>query len=277
MIKNKTILVTGSSGFIGTHLVNALKKYNKIYTMPSYGNVYNIDFKELDMVFHLGAKSIVSTANINLIDTFEYNIKGTWELLENCRKGNVPKIIVASTDKVYGEGLGRCETDNLGGVNPYEISKVCVDKLSQCYMDFYGMNIIITRSANVYGPGDHNLSRLVPRTIHNIQNNESPVIKGDGRTTRNFIYIKDVISAYLHVAEKCEKGIYNFGTNDIFSVKQIIDKIATLMNKKIEYKFEPLKNEIFHQSVDWAKLKKTGWHPKYDINLGLSETVKLWK
>jgi len=277
MIKNKKILVTGSSGFIGSHIVSALKKNNTIITMPSYGNVYNFDFSDLDMVFHLGAKSIVSKANTNLIETFNSNIKGTWELLENCRKSGVPRVILASTDKVYGEGLGRSETDSLDGINPYEASKVCVDKLAQCYAHFYEMDIIITRSANVYGPGDKNMTRLVPNTIELIKSNKSPIIKGNGNTTRNFIYIKDVVSAYMHLAEKCEKGVYNIGTNDIYSVKEIIYKVIELMKSEINPIHVPLTNEIFHQSVDWAKIKKTGWHPKYNLDKGLTETIKLWK
>jgi len=196
---DRNVLVTGAAGLLGSWLsgeliqkqanvVALIRDYvpkSRFFTENIHQNVTKvpgdlIDFTvveralneyEIDTVFHLGAQAIVGTANRSPLSTFESNIKGTWTVLESARKSKLVKqIIVASSDKAYGEhtALPYTEQHPLQGKHPYDVSKSCVDLLAQSYFHTYGMPIGITRCGNIYGGGDLNFNRIIPisRQIH---------------------------------------------------------------------------------------------------------------
>lgn len=143
---------------------------------------------EIDTVFHLAAQTIVGIANRNPVSTFESNIQGTWALLEAARRSpTVKQIVVASSDKAYGDqpNLPYFEDAPLQGQHPYDVSKSCSDLISQAYAKTYGLPVAITRCGNFYGGGDLNWSRIVPGTIRALLAGQRPVIRSDGSLIRD--------------------------------------------------------------------------------------------
>ncbi len=243
---------------------------------------------EIDTVFHLGAQTIVSIANRNPLSTFESNIKGTWNLLEACRRTDtISRVVVASSDKAYGahEDLPYNETFPLQGCHPYDVSKSCVDLISIAYHKTYNLPVCITRCGNFYGGGDLNFNRIVPGTIRSVIRNERPVIRSDGTFIRDYIFILDAVEAYLLLAEKMDdKGIhgeaFNFSNEIQLTVLEITQRILRLMNREdLQPKIlNEVKGEIEHQYLSAQKARDIlGWKPKYTLEEGLKETIKWYQ
>ena len=149
---------------------------------------------EIASVFHLAAQTIVGVANRNPVSTLDTNIRGTWALLEACRRSPaVQQIVLASSDKAYGdqETLPYTETAPVLGRHPYDVSKSCADLLAQMYARTYNLPVSVTRCGNFYGGGDLNWNRIVPGTIRSVIRDERPVIRSDGRSTRDYLYVED--------------------------------------------------------------------------------------
>ena len=276
--KNKKVVITGSRGFVGYNLLKELQKRKaNIIEIPFANNGFpNFDDS---YVFHLGAKAIVGDVKENPKEAFDANIKGTYDLLEACRLSNPKKVIIASTDKVYGEGLNKNEYHNLNGLYPYDVSKHCADKLAQCYWKSYNMPIAITRFVNIYGEGDKHLSRIIPYIISQTLKNKPIEIRSDGKSIRDFIYIKDVINGYLKLAESKQNGVFNFGTNSQIEVIALVKTILKLTKSRSKIKILNIaKNEIREQSVNSLKSRiLLNWYPKYSLEQGLKQTIKWWK
>src|SRR6516162_1713843 len=175
---------------------------------------------EIQTVFHLAAQTIVGIATCSPLSTFETNIKGTWCVLEGARRSaRRPQVIVASSDKAYGEQkvLPYTEDAPLEGRHPYDASKSCTDILSLTYHHTYGLPVCVTRCGNFYGGGDLNWNRIVPGTIRSAIRNERPVIRSDGTLIRDYFYVKDGAAAYLHLAERMARRPENAGEAFNFS------------------------------------------------------------
>ena len=160
---------------------------------------------ETATVFHLAAQTIVGIANRNPVGTFESNIRGTWCLLEACRRSpQVREIIVASSDKAYGEHekLPYDEEAPLRGRYPYDASKACADLVTQSYAATFALPVAITRCGNLYGGGDLNWNRIIPGTIRSVLRGEQPIIRSDGRSVRDYFFVEDGVAAYLLLAER---------------------------------------------------------------------------
>ena len=319
MIKNKKILVTGCYGFLAQHLINKLllnnntvlgiynKKYQRlIFNNKKYLNnkklkIYKLDIKDLkkirrfiknnkiDFCIHLAAISQVLNSNIDPKFTFDTNFVGTLNLLEAFRKIN-PKIkfIFSSSDKVYGDSnkLPYNEDSILNGINPYDASKVCADILSRSYALSFNMKIAVTRSVNIYGPGDVNWDRIFPGTIKCLIENKKPIIRSNGKFLRDYIYIDDVVDGYISIAsymltKKFKNGlVFNFGNNRPLSVIEIVIKILEKFNKNKNFVkiLNKSNNEIKDQYSNFKNAKKyLKWYPKIDIDEGLHKSIKWYK
>jgi len=248
-----------------------------------------INEHEIDTVFHLGAQTIVGSALRNPLATFEANIRGTYHLLEACRlqKDTVKRIVVASSDKAYGSSpvLPYTEEMPLAAKHPYDVSKSCTDLISQTYHRTYGLPIVIARCGNIFGGGDLNWSRLIPGTIRSLYFGEEPQIRSDGKFTRDYVFVDDVVSAYLMLAqnanhENVQGEAFNFGPNSPYTVIQIVEAIQKLMGKldiriNIQNKAEA---EIKHQSLSSAKAKAIfNWKPLFTLEEGLAQTIKWYE
>jgi CDP-glucose 4,6-dehydratase len=243
---------------------------------------------EIDTVFHLAAQAIVGVANKNPMGTFETNIRGTWVLLEACRRSPlITRVVVASSDKAYGEHktLPYDETFPLQGTHPYDVSKSCTDLISKTYHHTYGTPVCITRCGNLFGPGDLNFNRIVPGTMRDAILGRRPVIRSDGTPLRDYVYVQDIALAYLLLAERMEDEsvhgkAYNFGTGTPLSVKEFIEKILVAAGRP---DLEPdIQNtaggEILHQylSSDLAK-KDLGWELTVPFEDRLKESFEWYR
>src|SRR5271166_4863746 len=160
---------------------------------------------EVQIVFHLAAQTIVGIANRNPLSTFESNIRGTWNVLEACRRSTLVKaIVVASSDKAYGDQteLPYHEDMPLQGRHPYDVSKSCADLIAKSYATTFDLPVGITRCGNFYGGGDLNWNRVVPGTIRSVIRGERPIIRSDGQYIRDYFYVEDGAAAYMLLAER---------------------------------------------------------------------------
>ena len=223
---DRPTFVTGGSGFVGSWLVkrlldagadvvclvrdwipqSELVRKNWIeQTKVVRGDVHDRDLMErvlgefeIDTVIHLAAQTIVTIANRNPISTFETNIAGTWNLLEACRRSpSVQQIVVASSDKAYGDQklLPYDENAPLEGQHPYDVSKSAADLIAHTYATSYGLPVAITRCGNFYGGGDLNWNRIIPGTIRSVLRGQRPIIRSDGEYIRDYFYVEDGAAA----------------------------------------------------------------------------------
>ena len=308
--ENKKVFVTGSTGFIGRWLVNELlSKGAKVFALVRnsadqtlrnkglekgmleliIGRVEDLDILEtairsnkIEIIFHLAAKNINIGSALSPLSTFETNLRGSYNLLEAVRRQSkqISGIILASSKEAeIFRGKGAKSRDKR---HPYEVSKTCVELIANAYADTFGLNIAIVKSENVYGGRDLNWNRLIPGTIRFISKGERPVIRSGGDIQRDYVYIKDVIKAYLQLGElisieTLENKIFYLGTEKNTSTFEIVKKICRLMNVNTgdfevrNHGFDERKQTI--QSTEKTK-RLLHWSPKFDIDTGLKETIE---
>ncbi len=239
---------------------------------------------EIETVFHIAAQAIVGIANRNPISTFKANIEGTWNVLEACRRSpTIKQIIVASSDKAYGdqEKLPYDESMPLQGKHPYDVSKSCTDLLAQAYHQTYNLPVCITRCGNLYdGGGDLNFNRIIPHTIQSIVHGKPPEIRSDGTFIRDYFYVEDAVLAYLLLVEKMEEGhiygeAFNFSNEIQLTVLELVNRILELMNSDLQpVILNQSQHEIKHQYLSAAKARDLLiWKPKYSVEEGLKKTI----
>lgn len=239
---------------------------------------------EVDTVFHLAAQTIVGIANRNPVSTFESNIKGTWSVLEACRRSPlVRQIVVASSDKAYGAQpvLPYTEETPLEGRHPYDVSKSCADLIAQSYAHSFGLPVCVTRCGNLYGGGDLNLNRLIPGTIDLLLQGRAPVIRSDGKFVRDYFYVQDAVEAYALLAEKMasDRSIcghaFNFSSDQPTTALEVVETILSVMGSTLKPTIlNEASNEIREQHLDSSKARRMlDWAPRFDLATGMAETV----
>ena len=314
--RNKKVFVTGATGLLGSCLVDDLMQRGANIVALIRDNVTksllfqsgNIDKitsvhgcledyltiertlneYEIDSIFHLGAQTIVGTANRSPLPTFEANIKGTWNVMEAARVSKlVKRVIVASSDKAYGtqKVLPYTEDAPLIGRHPYDCSKSCTDLISQAYANTYGTPIAITRCGNLYGGGDLNFNRIVPGTVRSIYQGEAPIIRSDGTFIRDYFYVKDAVKAYIALSEMLgEEGggkvangeAFNFSPEIRVTVLELVELILKLMQSDLKpVILNEVKGEIKNQYLDSTKAKTMlGWKTQWTFEESLLETIE---
>ncbi len=315
--KGRKVLVTGATGLVGSWLVKRLLSLEAdVHALvldadPESELIRSGDISRIavtngdlripadviratrnskcEVVFHLGAQTIVGTALKDPIWTFESNIAGTWNLLEAVRQsGNqVKSVVVASSDKAYGtsEVLPYLESFSLHGEGPYDVSKSCTDLIAQSYGKTYDIPVTVARCGNIYGGGDLNWSRIVPGTIRCLLQGVQPEIRSDGSFIRDYVYVMDIVDAYIHLAIETEKGCingeaFNFSRDEPISVMSLYKQICQSYNQVfIEPKIlNSARSEIKDQHLDSSKAKRVlGWKSNFTLSDGLSETVDWYK
>ena len=295
-LKGKNILITGGTGFVGSHLVELLLKEKAHIVVPfrsldprsyfvtqklsnkvilavgelnDFSRMFDIVTKyEIEYIFHLGAQAIVTTAYKNPREAIATNILGTTNILEAARlSGGVKGIIVASSDKAYGKSRRKyIESDPLRGDHPYEVSKSSADLISMAYAKTYSMPIVITRFGNIYGEGDLNFSRIIPGAIKAIETRTTLEIRSDGTFVRDYVYVKDVVRGYLLLLDligKTKGEAYNISSEESLSVLELIRTIEKVLKKKVKYSIlNSQQNEIPYQSLNFDKVKALGYRSK---------------
>ncbi|MDD5584802.1 MAG: GDP-mannose 4,6-dehydratase [Candidatus Omnitrophica bacterium] len=313
--KNKKILITGFSGFLGSWLTKTLLNHDaKVYGLdivpyrkPTIlspqdlarvkiikGSVENfplvsevIEKNKIEFIFHLAAKALVGECLKNPLKAFSSNIKGTWNVLEASRsQESIKSIVVSSSDKAYGiqNRLPYKEVSPLAGCHPYDVSKSCADLLAHTYFHTFSLPVCVTRCGNIFGPGDFNFSRIIPDTIRSAVHGKILIVRSDGKFTRDYIYVEDVVNGYLLLARtmhvsKIFGEAFNFSNEEPVTVLHLIKNIYQLAGRKPDYKvLNQAKYEIRHQYLSSQKAHKTlGWKPKYTLNEGLQKTIGWYK
>jgi len=310
------VFVTGGTGLLGNWLVKCLLTAGADVTclvrdwVPQSEMIHSRDIErvkvvrgdvrdreclerslgeyEINTVFHLAAQTIVGIANRNPISTFESNIQGTWNLLEACRRSpTVKSIIVASSDKAYGDQtvLPYSEETPLQGQHPYDVSKSCADLIAHTYAVSYRLPVAVTRCGNFYGGGDLNWNRIVPGTIRSALRGERPIIRSDGSYIRDYFYVEDGAAAYMTLAEALAKRpelageAFNFSNELQVSVLSLVQRVLGLTSSALEPDVRnEASNEIRHQYLSAAKAREVlGWQPLYTLDDGLSRTISWYR
>jgi CDP-glucose 4,6-dehydratase len=239
---------------------------------------------EIATVFHLAAQTTVGVANRNPVSTLDTNIRGTWAVLEAARRTpTVRQIVTASSDKAYGdqEALPYREAAPVCGRHPYDVSKSCADLIAQMYAKTYGLPVCVTRCGNFYGGGDLNWNRIVPGTIRSVLRNERPVIRSDGRFTRDYLYVEDGARAYILLAEALAANpalageVFNFSYERRMTVIELVDRILEVMGSRLAPEIRnEASNEIRDQYLDASKARQMlGWAPAFEFDASLRATV----
>jgi len=309
--KNRNVLITGFEGFLGSNLTKMLLSYNAnivgidIKTNRKHTILTKDDYKKIDViqgdisnyrlidnifkkheihtVFHLAAEAIVGECNQNPLKAFASNIQGSWNVLEASRNNRTIKAIVcASSDKAYGshEKLPYTEEASLIGNHPYDVSKSCADLIAYTYYHTYKLPVAVTRCGNIYGPGDFNFSRIVPDAMRCAASGETLLLRSDGKFTRDYVYVDDVVNGYIMLAEQLQKKklageAFNFSDENPMAVLDLIRMIKKLSNKRLNYKIlNKAKCEIKHQYLDSRKARKTlGWKPNVSLENGMKTAI----
>lgn len=309
----KRALVTGANGFLASRLTRALLERGDAVTaldlarsgpggLALQGIEGEVELVEADLrdegavgatvasgrfdsVFHLGGQTLVGPAMSEPAATFETNVRGTWTLLEACRRAEVAAILVASSVKAYGpsEELPYREEMRLQPASPYEASKAAADAIALSYWPAFGLPVAVTRFANVYGGGDLNFSRLIPEAIAAVLDGRRPQIRSDGSPERDFLYLDDAVAAYLAVEHAVSTGgpgageAFNAGGERLYSVAEVLETISEVAGDGLEPEYVGaggLPGEVDRQYVDSTKLSDwTGWQPAVPLREGLTRSL----
>lgn len=310
------VLVTGADGFIGgnlsrelvrrgAHVVSIARDFRPYGSLRMLGLLDKVavvhgDVADLALVqrvlneysithcFHLAAQALVGVAATNPLGTFESNIRGTYVVLEACRTArSIQSVVVASSDKAYGihERLPYEEDAPLLGLFPYDASKACADILARSYCTTFSLPCAVTRSANVYGPGDMNFSRLVPDAVRCALRGVALDIRSDGRTERDYLFVEDAVAAYLTLGEALSCGskaageAFNFGTEVSTSALHVATRVADLCGSAPAPRvLGTARHEIGRQYLDASKARRMlQWKPTQDLDGGLRKTIEWYR
>jgi CDP-glucose 4,6-dehydratase len=315
--RDRPTLVTGATGFLGGWLVQALVEQGAAVVclvrdwVPQCelvrrgllervrsvrGDVRSqallertLGEYEVDTVFHLAAQTAVGIASRNAVSTLDSNIRGTWTVLEACRRSPlVRQVVLASSDKAYGShpALPYSEDMPLQGRFPYDVSKSCADLIAQSYASTFGVPVVISRCANLYGGGDLNWSRLVPGTIRSALRGEPPVIRSDGRPMRDYLYVADGVAAYLTLAEAIAGRrdlagqAFNFGHRQPVAVLTMVERILEVCGRpdlRPDVRGEA-EHEIPDQYLDPSRARAVlGWEAGVGHADGLARAVQWYR
>lgn len=278
------VIVTGSEGFLGSHLRSKLVEEGAEVIPLDISSGTDIteweqikDYgRNIDVIYHLAARTFIPTTSKNPRDTYVVNLNGTINMLELGRLNNIKKFIFASA-YVYGppQYLPIDESHPVKPINPYNRSKALGEELCRAYYEEYGLECVIVRAFNIYGERQRE-DFLIPSIFKQISHGE--VILDDPRPRRDFIYVSDVVEAYIKAATYSGSfEAFNIGSGISYSVDDIVKKIISTLGRSIKVKYlnSPRKNEIADTVADITKAKnRLGWQPQVNIDEGIKRYVR---
>jgi CDP-glucose 4,6-dehydratase len=312
---NKNVLITGIYGFFAPHIAKNLiskganvvgsyhdiKKYSfcgidgidELITLAymdinDIGRVKEIISNyEIDFIFHCAAHSIVRTCVKNPVGAFSTNIMGTVNVLEAARLvGGVKGIMCMESDKSYGSfdsnNLPYKETQGIKPTNVYEVSKACSGLITDAYSNNYDMPVFTVRAANLYGPGDMNMSRLIPGSILRVLGGKSPILySGVADYIREFLHVEDAAMGVVGLMEQIDRSrsnIFNIGSSSVHTISEVMNIVLNSMNQELDVQIiekDPLFKEIKEQYVDYSKLQSVvSDYSARPIEEGLDDTIE---
>lgn len=310
--QEKSVLVTGAGGFIGSHLTEHLVELGaKVKTFVRYNSRNNYGLLELlpkeklesieiimgdlrdadavshaaenvDIIFHLGSLIAIPYSYVHPRENIETNILGTLNVLTAAKKNGVEKTVHTSTSEVYGTAkyVPIDENHPLQGQSPYSASKIGADKIAESFYRSYDLPVAIIRPFNTYGPGQ-SARAVIPTIISQALTGEK-IALGSLHPTRDYTFVRDTVDAFIKIAEspKSIGEVINIGSNFEISIGNLAEKIISLIGKDVKIisndsRFRPNKSEVERLWCDNSKSKELlGWSPTISLENGLKETIK---
>jgi CDP-glucose 4,6-dehydratase len=302
----KRFAITGATGLLGSNLVNRLlnmdhevnvlikDENSKSILSPNVTKIYGDISDRNDIEFfiqranpthfiHLAAQTQAYDSLKYPYPTFYSNVVGTLNILESLREfGNCKAIIVASSDKAYGELIGEKYRENhpLNGIYPYDASKSSTDIIANSYRQSYNLPIVVTRACNIYGIGDYNRQRLIPGIVYSYLKNLEIIIRNGGSDFREYVHVEDVVDAYLKLLEYVEMndkvGAFNISSGDGYSTIDLFELIQKEIGSPVKYKIVSAPTlEIVKQLMDSSLLRQeTGWIPRHNLKNDIGGIIR---
>ncbi|HOM33466.1 MAG TPA: GDP-mannose 4,6-dehydratase [Candidatus Paceibacterota bacterium] len=306
------LLVTGGAGFIGSHLVDRLIKEGyqvSVIDNLSTGNKKNVNpkahFYKIDIcspkvvgvfkkekplvVFHLASQINLRKSVVDPVEDAMVNILGSLNILQNflyyskVKPEKLKFIFVSTGGALYGETKIRPtpETYPARPLSPYGCAKLAVENYLNYYQKVFNLPVTILRLANVYGPRQNPKSEagVIAIFCEQMIKNKKIIIYGDGKQTRDFIYVEDVVNALIAALNSKNIGVYNIGTEKETNINTLFKKIKKFTNSKIQPIYKPVRQGEQKRSCLNCSLarKKLKWQPKYDLDKGLEETINWFR
>ena len=304
-------IVTGGAGFIGSHIVEELaqqkhevvifdnlfsgkleniqpflKKKNVTFVQGSVTELTVLKkiFEGADGIFHEGAIASVPRSIANPLATNEANVTGTLNVLIAARDCGVRKVLFASSSSVYGNTptLPKHEDMTPNPLSPYAVSKLTGEHYLKVFSDVYGLKTLSLRYFNVFGPRQDPKSEyaaVIPRFITKILRRESPTIYGDGRQTRDFTFVKDVVQANIRAMNSDAQGVFNVAYCKRIDLNELASQIMEITGITVPLVYEPPRTGDVRDSL--ADIRRAqdafGYAPEYTVKKGLEETIAWYR
>jgi len=312
----RPVLVTGATGLLGGWMVKRLRGLGATVValvrdgVPGsmaardghlreivcvYGSVTDAALMRrvlaeygIQTVIHLAAQTLVGVAKNDPVTTLEVNVQGTWAILDAARQMKNCQVLVASSDKAYGDAVKLPYTEDhpLRGRYPYDVSKSCVDLIAGMYATTYKLPVGIVRCGNLYGGGDLNFSRAIPGAIKSALAGEAFSIRSDGKFLRDYLYVEDAVDAYLTFAQKmaADPALAGEGFNFSLEVQMTLLDLVKMIQELAGGPIVPpvihniASDEIREQYMSAEKARRVlRWHPKCNMEEGLSRTIAWYR
>jgi UDP-glucose 4-epimerase len=298
-------IVTGGAGFIGSHIVEALAGSHEVVIIDNFssgksenlssfydsvtcikGSITNLPvledaFRKADGIFHLAALASVARSVDNPVATHETNLTGTLNVLLAARDCGVKKVVFSSSSAVYGDDPTLPKREDMSPVplSPYAVSKLAGEYYCSVFSGLFGVKTVSLRYFNVFGPRQDpqaEYAAVIPKFITRLLNHQAPLIFGDGKQTRDFVYVKDVVQANLLAMQSTKTGTFNVGSGKSIDLVTLAHSLGEIIEVAIPPLYEkPRPGDIRDSVSDITALKKTfGYEARYSLEQGLSETIQ---
>jgi UDP-glucose 4-epimerase len=299
-IKSRRIIVTGGAGFIGSHLIDRLREENEVLVYDNFSNpaikerrsdvTYFEDnildlaalvekTKSADVILHYAAAPSVKESSENPLHSFEQNVQGTINVLEAARKNDIPRLVFASTSTVYGEAeTPTPESASLKPISNYGASKVACEMYARSYSSLYGIQAIVLRYANIFGPRANR--GVMYDFFHKLKQTPKKLeILGNGKQKKSYLYIDDCIDATLaSLRTKKQFDAFNIGSEEQVTVDRIAEVMSDELGLDPEFEYtggdRGWEGDVPVMLLDVSKIKSLGWEPKVPTEEGIRKYVR---
>ena len=297
-------IITGGAGFIGSHIAEAIAGSHDVIIIDNYssgkaenlarfsdkvqfiaGSITDLPllsdvFSGADGIFHLGAIASVARSVDDPVATHQTNLTGTLNILLAARDCGVKKVVFSSSSAVYGDEPTLPKREDMPPVplSPYAVSKLAGEYYCSVFNELFDVKTVSLRYFNVYGPRQDPQSEyaaVIPKFITRLLNHQAPLIFGDGKQTRDFVYVQDVVQANLLAMQGSTTGTFNIGSGERIDLNTLARTLADLMEADIPPVYEKTRSGDIRDSVSdiTAAKKSLGYQTEYSLDRGLAETI----